>query len=198
MKILTSNTLPSTFAAMLRLLLPFLLLCTFSLNISAQDEKEFSASTEWLEKWENSKAYTMEALTSIPDEKLSFRPTENQMSAQEQIQHIAGNIYGLSRRFLDYQPDNFDEEALSKKLSAETLTRKELTNLLSNAYAFGAAAITNLPEERWNEEVSNFFAGPKSRRVIIYLLQDHATHHRAQVLIYMRLMGLTPPRYRGW
>ncbi len=160
--------------------------------------KDFSARTEWLEKWNNSKAYTMEALTSIPDDKLTFRPTENQMSVQEQIQHISGNVYGLSRRFLGYQPKDFNEDALREKLSAETLTRKELTNLLSDAYAFGEAAIKSLPEDRWDEEVSNFFAGPKSRRVIIYLLQDHATHHRAQVLIYMRLLGLTPPRYRGW
>lgn len=183
---------------MLRILLPLLFLSVLSFELTAQDEKEFPARTEWLEKWNNSKAYTMEALTSIPDDKLNYRPTENQMSVQEQIQHISGNVYGLSRRFLDYQPDGFDEEALSKKLSAQTMNRKDLTNLLSNAYAFGEAAIKNLPEERWDEEVSNFFAGPKSRRVIIYLLQDHQTHHRAQVLIYMRLMGLKPPRYRGW
>ncbi len=164
----------------------------------AQDSKAFPAQTEWLEKWNNSKAYTMEALASIPDDKLTFRPTDNQMSVQEQIQHIAGNVYGLSRRFLDYEPDGFDEDALRERLSAETLSRKELISLLNDAYAFGEAAIKNLPQERWEEEVSNFFAGPKSRRVIIYLLQDHATHHRAQVLIYMRLLGLTPPRYRGW
>lgn len=183
---------------MLKFLLPLIVISFLSVELMAQDTKEFSARTEWLEKWDNSKAYTMEALTTIPDDKLTFRATDNQMSIQEQIQHISGNMYGLSRRFLDYQPNDFDEEALRDKLSAETLTRKELTNLLSDAYAFGAAAIKNLPEERWDEEVSNFFAGPKSRRVIIYLLQDHATHHRAQVLIYMRLLGLTPPRYRGW
>lgn len=182
----------------MRFFLPLLLIFSLSHSLAAQDVKGFSARTEWIEKWNNSKAYTMEALVSIPDDKLTFRPTENQMSVQEQIQHIAGNMYGLSRRFLDYQPKGFDEDALRAKLSAETLTRKELTNLLSDAYAFGEAAINNLPDERWDEEVSNFFAGPKSRRVIIYLLQDHATHHRAQVLIYMRLLGLTPPRYRGW
>ncbi|TXF88165.1 hypothetical protein FUA23_16115 [Neolewinella aurantiaca] len=183
---------------MLRFLLPLLLFVTVSLNLSAQEVKTVSAHSEWLEKWSNSKAYTMEALATIPDDKLSYRPTENQMSVQEQIQHIAGNIYGLSRRFLDHQPPGFDEEKLGAKLSAQTLNRKELTNLLSDAYAFGAAAVQNLPEERWNEPVSNFFAGPKSRRVVIYLLQDHATHHRAQLLIYMRLLELTPPRYRGW
>jgi len=183
---------------MLRFLLPLLFISSLSFGLTAQAAKESAARTEWLEKWNNSKAYTMEALTSIPEDKLTFRPTENQMSVQEQVQHIAGNMYGLSRRFLDYQPGDFDEEVLRDKLSAETMTRKELTNLLNDAYAFGEAAINNLPEDRWDEEVSNFFAGPKSRRVIIYLLQDHATHHRAQVLIYMRLLGLTPPRYRGW
>jgi len=175
------------------LLIPF-----FSSNLVAQQDPTFPAKVEWLEKWENSKNYTLEALQLIPDSSLTFRPTEDQMSVQEQIQHISGNVFGLSRRFLDYEPKDFDEEALREKLSAEVLSREELTELLTSAYAFGVAAINNLPAKRWDEEVSNFFAGPKSRRVIVYLLQDHATHHRAQVLIYMRLLGITPPRYRGW
>lgn len=183
---------------MIKNLLPLLFLFMLSLTISAQDKANFPAQAEWLEKWENSRAYTLEALALVPDTSLSFRPTEGQMNVQEQIQHISGNMFGLSRRFLDYQPDNFDETALGNQLKAETLDRKALLSLLNSAYDFGAAAVKNLPAERWDEEVSNFFAGPKSRRVIVYLLQDHATHHRAQVLIYLRLLGLDPPRYRGW
>lgn len=183
---------------MIKYLLLLLLIPLISSHLAAQQDSIFPAKTEWLEKWENSKSYTLEALQLIPDSSLTFRPTEDQMSVQEQIQHISGNVFGLSRRFLDYEPDDFDEEALREKLSAETLSREDLTELLTNAYAFGAAAINNLPAKRWDEEVTNFFAGAKSRRVIVYLLQDHATHHRAQVLIYMRLLGLTPPRYRGW
>lgn len=183
---------------MVKYIIPLFLLLLSGPGLAAQEESAFPAQTEWLEKWENSKTYTLEALQLIPDSSLTYRPTENQMSVQEQIQHISGNVYGLSRRFLDYDPKDFDEEALREKLSADTLSREELTGLLTDAYAFGAAALTHLSAERWDEEVTNFFAGPKSRRVIIYLLQDHATHHRAQVLIYMRLLGLTPPRYRGW
>lgn len=183
---------------MIKYIIPLLLMLLSGPDLAAQKEDSFPAQAEWLEKWENSKNYTLEALQLIPDSSLTFRPTEDQMSVQEQIQHISGNVFGLSRRFLDYEPDDFDEEALREKLSAETISREELTELLNDAYAYGAAAINNLPAERWDEEVTNFFAGPKSRRVIIYLLQDHATHHRAQVLIYMRLLGLSPPRYRGW
>ncbi len=169
--------------------------------LSAQDQAKgeaFAARTEWHEKWKNSLAYTQEALASVPDSSLSYRPSPGQMSIQEQVQHIAGNVYGLSRRFLDYEPQGFNEEALRAKLAAETLSRAELLTLLNEAYAFGHAAIDNLPAERWDEDVPNFFAGPRSRRVIVYLLQDHATHHRAQVLMYLRLLGIEPPRYRGW
>ncbi|MFK8163793.1 MAG: DinB family protein [Lewinella sp.] len=183
---------------MTKMILSLLLLFTLGHSLSAQSATDFPAQVEWLEKWESSRAYTLEALALIPDTSLTFRPTEGQMSVQEQIQHISGNMFGLSRRFLDYEPDNFDEKALSNQLKAEFLDREALTTLLNKAYDFGAAAVKNLPAERWEEEVPNFFAGPKSRRVIVYLLQDHATHHRAQVLIYLRLLGLDPPRYRGW
>ena len=50
------------------------------------------------------------------------------------------------------------------------------------------------------EELSkvDFFAGPKTRSQIIQLVDDHHTHHRAQLIIYLRLLGIKPPRYVGW
>lgn len=164
----------------------------------AQADTDFPAQKEWKEKWDNSLAYTLEALEIIPDSSLDYRPTANQMSVQEQIQHISGNVYGLSRRFLGYEPEGFDEDALRELLADEDLNRKELVGLVTDAYAFGTAAIESLPAAGWEEKVPNFFAGPKSKRVILYLLQDHATHHRAQLLMYMRMLDLKPPRYRGW
>jgi uncharacterized damage-inducible protein DinB len=171
-----------------------------SITMAAQEDgfKAGTATEEWLEKWENSRQYTLEAIELVPDSSLQFRPTEGQMSFQEQIQHISGNMFGLSRRFLDHQPASFNEGDLQAKLSAETLSREELVALLTEAHAFAADAVQELTEDRWEEPVENFFAGPKSRRTIVYLLQDHATHHRAQILVYLRLLGLTPPRYRGW
>lgn len=179
----------------------FLFLLAFSFSLSAQETTkgdDFPARAEWRAKWENSMAYTLEALAAIPDSSLSFRPSGGQMSVQEQIQHISGNVYGLSRRFLDYEPKSFNEAKLQELLSAETLGRDELVKLLNDAYAYGIDAVYSFKAKDWDKPVPNFFVGPRSRRTIIYLLQDHATHHRAQVLMYMRLLDLTPPRYRGW
>ncbi|OYY03206.1 MAG: DinB family protein, partial [Sphingobacteriia bacterium 35-40-5] len=30
------------------------------------------------------------------------------------------------------------------------------------------------------------------------LIQDHQTHHRAQLIVYLRLNMLNPPNYTGW
>lgn len=179
----------------------FSLLIALSLPVMAQDTTQgddFPARTEWRAKWQNSLAYTLEALAAIPDSSLNYRPTEGQMSVQEQIQHLSGNVYGLSRRFLDYDPAGFDEDALRKKLAAEIMSRQELVKLVNDAFAFGIEAVYSFEAEEWETMVPNFFVGPRSRRTIIYLLQDHATHHRAQVLVYIRMLGLEPPQYRGW
>ncbi|MEL7160896.1 MAG: DinB family protein, partial [Bacteroidota bacterium] len=170
-----------------------------SFPASAQeDANPFPARAEWQEKWQNSLAYTLEALEKLPDSSFHFRPSPGQMSVLEQVQHISGNVYGLSRRFLGYQLADFDESKLREILSAEDLNRQQLTDLITNAYAFGTDAVNSLAPKDWDEIVPNFFAGPRSKRVIVYLLQDHATHHRAQVLMYLRMLELEPPRYRGW
>ncbi|SER26884.1 DinB family protein [Neolewinella agarilytica] len=182
----------------LALLLGGFLLLIAASPLQAQAEVDFPAQKEWKEKWSNSLAYTLEALAAIPDSSLHYRPTANQMSVQEQIQHISGNVYGLSRRFLGYEPEGFDEDALRELLAEEDLSRKELISMITDAYAFGTAAVESLPAAGWEEMVPNFFAGPRSKRVIVYLLQDHATHHRAQLLMYLRMMNIKPPRYRGW
>ena len=41
----------------------------------------------------------------------------------------------------------------------------------------------------------DYFGSTRSKRQIYMLLADHITHHRAQMLVSMRLNGLVPPRY---
>ena len=57
--------------------------------------------------------------------------------------------------------------------------------------------ITNTPEEELNEPV-DFFAGAKSKLQILNLLQDHVTHHRGQLIVYLNLNEIYPPKYSGW
>ncbi len=41
----------------------------------------------------------------------------------------------------------------------------------------------------------DYFGLKRTKRQVLLLLADHITHHRGQMLVYMRLNGLKPPRY---
>ncbi len=53
----------------------------------------------------------------------------------------------------------------------------------------------------WNTDTSqlddelDYFGLKRTKRQVLLLLADHITHHRGQMLVYMRLNGLKPPRY---
>jgi uncharacterized damage-inducible protein DinB len=43
-----------------------------------------------------------------------------------------------------------------------------------------------------------FFAGPKTKLQILNLMQDHVTHRRGQLIVYLNLNDIQPPKYTGW
>ncbi len=54
--------------------------------------------------------------------------------------------------------------------------------------------ISTFDINRLNDRL-DYFGADRTKRQILLLLSDHITHHRAQMLVNMRLNGLTPPRY---
>ncbi|MEM6396076.1 MAG: DinB family protein [Bacteroidota bacterium] len=153
---------------------------------------------EWQTKWDNSKAYLFELVELADTLDLDYRPTPDQMSLRGQLTHIAKNMYFLSGRYLEYQPDSFDKEAIFIHLDDKELSIEEIKQELEQAFSFAEEAIKAVPPGGFDTMVQ-FFAGPKSKRVIAWLLQDHVTHHRGQLIVYLRLLGLKElPRYRGW
>lgn len=145
---------------------------------------------ETAEKWENAMAYTLELAEAVPDSLYTYRPTPEQMSFQEQLLHMAGNVAWLTSDYLFG-----DSIAVDRKM--EGAPRSEVLAVLHSAMQAAHRALQNFPADKLTEEVS-FFAGPKTRRQMILLLHDHLTHHRGQLIVYARLQGISPPRYRGW
>ena len=54
--------------------------------------------------------------------------------------------------------------------------------------------ISNFDPKRLEERL-DYFGADRTKRQILILLADHITHHRGQMLVYMRRNGLKPPRY---
>lgn len=144
-------------------------------------------------KWDNSNEYIMEIANIMPDELYDFRPTGEEMSFQEQLIHMAGNMVRLSQAYLSYT----DREP-PQRIKSENAQPSDVKEYLKLAYSFSRSAIESQDEESLNIIAENFFAGPKTRRQIIFLMNDHLAHHRGQVIVYLRLNQLKPPSYKGW
>lgn len=144
----------------------------------------------FLVKWENSKNYLLEIIALMPEEHLTFKPTEREMSFQEQLIHIKGNMDWLSTTY-------FSSDSLVRSTSEVTYSKEEIKVLVRQAFEQTAAKVNSATDESLLEVV-DFFAGPKSKLQILNLLQDHVTHHRGQLIVYLNLKEVEPPRYVGW
>lgn len=158
------------------------LYCTVGLAQQATVKNAF------LEKWKNSENYLVEIVNNMPFEKFSYKPTPRQMSFLEQVQHIQQNMNWLSSTYFNGKP--------SEKITSNQ-SKNEIVQSLKHSFQAVYSSIQNTTENDLKETVS-FFAGPKSKLQILNLLQDHVSHHRGQLIVYLNLNNIEPPRYVGW
>jgi uncharacterized damage-inducible protein DinB len=112
------------------------------------------------------------------------------MSFKEQLVHIKGNMEWLSTTYFSSSEMDKGEKTLPE-------TKAETIELLKKAFAAAAEKVNSASNEDLKTTVE-FFAGPKSKLQILNLLQDHLTHHRGQLVVYLNLNEVEPPRFSGW
>ena len=163
-----------------------LVLLLFSIIGFSQNE----SIEAFLEKWENSKTYLVDVAKAMPEESYSYKPTEREMSFREQLLHIKGNIDWLGTTY--FTVEKFDE-----KKDEKTYSKEEIISMLEMSFDKVYNVIKNTKPENLKDKVE-FFAGPKTKLQILNLLQDHVTHHRGQLIVYLNLNEIKPPSYVGW
>lgn len=145
---------------------------------------------DYLKKWESGAAYTIEFAEALPESLYDYRPVSEEMQFREQIVHICGNIKWLTNAYLDGSEEGPD-------VTAPPATKDGLVELLRNSFNYAAEAIRKFNPAHLDQEV-DFFAGPITKRQVLFLMSDHVTHHRGQLVVYLRLNQIKPPDYRGW
>lgn len=124
----------------------------------------------------------------MPEEDYAFKPSERQMSFAEQLIHIQSNIDWLAATYFKKE-----EVEISTFENEKQRIIQDLKNSFNNAYhAFENTDVSEL------KATVEFFAGSKSKLQILNLLQDHVTHHRGQLIVYLNLKNVDPPKYVGW
>ncbi len=152
-----------------------------------------SLLTELQTRLTNAKRYTLAVANQMPEANYSYRPTPDEMTFRAQTVHIAQNLTWLTSSYLTKEPSPLS----AASLKATNQTKAEALQMVTQAYDYAIEAIRGFDPAHFDDTVS-FFAGPLTKRQIMLLLADHQTHHRAQLLVYLRLNGIKPPDYVGW
>ena len=126
----------------------------------------------------------------MPEDHYGYTPTPVEMTYREQLKHMAGNMVWLSSSYLNGSKTHIDPTKAGN-------TKKEIVAMLEKALAYASATIDGLTEKELNTSV-DFFAGQMTKRRILMLMTDHLTHHRGQLVVYLRMKNVEPPKYVGW
>ena len=147
---------------------------------------------EYLERIENSKKYLILVAEMMPEDKYGFKATPESLSFQENLMHIGWAMDWHSQSLMggrEARDWNTDAE-----LKVDDKSKKEMIAKINETFDKTIEFILNFDINRLDERL-DYFGSDRTKRQVLLLLADHITHHRGQMLVYMRLNGLKPPRY---
>ena len=142
------------------------------------------------EKWEHQELYFLQCIDLLEEKDLDYKPTADEMTTRDLILHIGGNMKWISSDYLNgpLHTSLYDHKDLNKE---------QLTLHMKDLFAYTMTTLDNL-EPHDLELRTDFFAGEKKLIQLVELMDDHLTHHKGQLTVYMRLCGKKAPRYVGW
>ena len=158
----------------------------FSSTLAAQD----SFLSDYKIKWKNATDYTMEFARVMPEDYYTYTPTPVEMTYREQLKHIAANMVWLCSSYLDGSKTHIDPSTVGN-------SKKEIVAMMDQVFIYTSKTINALSEQDLNEKV-DFISGEMTKRRILLLMTDHVTHHRGQLVVYLRMKNVEPPKYIGW
>jgi DinB superfamily len=131
---------------------------------------------------------------AMPQDKFNYKPTPAQQSFGERVLHAAQvNVTLLQGLGARTPAPAVDPNATSKAASMAALQR---------VGDYGVAVIRELGEKGLMARIDSpnplgFFMGPQmSRQRVLYFLMMHSQDTYGQLVVYLRLNGITPPASR--
>ncbi|UCC81233.1 MAG: DinB family protein [Candidatus Zixiibacteriota bacterium] len=140
-----------------------------------------------LKYWENVRKLTLTVFDLFPQDKFDFRPVADVRSVAEQFDHIL--ICELYAR-IGLLTGVWDISAFSGE---RDLSRNRLRDKLYSENKKTLGLFRMLPEGQFMKVYETPF-GAISGEALIYETIDEEIHHRGNLYVYLRLLGIAPPQ----
>jgi len=140
-------------------------------------------------RWENSQRYLVKVADAMPEDKYGFKPAPEERTFAEQLMHVAVAVDWHAQTLIGGKGQKSRDYFLTK-----SKTKKEMIDIVNETFDEAWNVIKNFDPTHFGDTL-NSIGLIRTKRQIFLLLSDHVTHHRAQMLVYMRLNGIVPPEY---
>ncbi|MGD1945304.1 MAG: DinB family protein [Croceivirga sp.] len=167
----------------------FLWVCCATIPVVSQQSPFIE---DYVERLESSRNYLIHVAETMPEEEFDYRPTPKASSFAENLMHIGWAMDWHSQSLLggrnarDWETDTIYKVANKSK--------KDMIATVQQTFDVAIELIKNFSTSHLDDTL-DYFGLKRTKRQIFMLLADHITHHRSQMLVYLRLKGYQPPRY---
>lgn len=168
------------------------LLATCTARAQSELAFENAFAEDFYPVWERSSIYLLEVAEAMPAEKYDYQPSEEVFTFGEQLMHIAANLYYLNATYISgKEPEDLNLDINGK-------TKDEIIRNVQEALAQVDMSYRSLKPGEEEEALMLFGRIEANKKRVFMLMRDHITHHRGQLVVYLRLNGILPPDYVGW
>ena len=145
-----------------------------------------SLQDELLKDWLEMKGTILKMADAMPEEKYTFKATPPQRDYGQQLLHVA-NANVINLNFLR-------GKATAPAINRNAKSKPEIVKAVTDSFDYGEALIREQTPQSLQEIVqTNAFLGPSSRARVIYFLIGHSWDIYGQMVVYLRMAGVTPP-----
>ncbi|WP_430966996.1 DinB family protein [Spongiimicrobium sp. 2-473A-2-J] len=139
-----------------------------------------------IKKWKGNKRYTLKFVDLVDEEDLKFKPIDGAKTYQLQLSHITTWMRTHSRFITGTELEK-----------SSTKTKEDIAKNLEEFFDRILSFLENTNASELAEIVEMWY-GKVSRESILLTMDNHLSHHRGQLVVYLRMMGIKSPSYVGW
>jgi uncharacterized damage-inducible protein DinB len=142
-----------------------------------------------LQDWTRQKDTMMKIAAAMPEDKFAYRATPAERTWAEQILHVAeANVVQMGR---------FGSKAAPPVIDMKASAKPDVLKSLERSFDFGTAALEQQTDQTMltTAETTRFdrFMGPSTKARVVYYVIGHTWDIYGQMVVYLRLNGITPP-----
>jgi len=139
---------------------------------------------------------TRQVTSLLREEHMNWRPVPGALSVGEMLRHMWVSEEGVRRTALDANFAYYEKRipnGLAAVVGRPRTLAEELQDL-DRVHNETLEAVSRFPLERWDEERIHEALGIRRKAgVILFGINEHEVHHRAQLMTYVRMLGTPAP-----